>query len=157
MRRRRTGALFSFVRGWILLGRTLGFGRRHLIPAVHLYAAVVHRRLPESTQPRRTLTGRPPLRIVTHTRDNPSRQHSVNAQGLSQADAAAAADAAAGSALGATGGLHALQDGRIVVLPAKIQPNAPVLVVDADGIVKAGNADFGLDGANIVVDTVRTR
>jgi hypothetical protein len=83
----------------------------------------------------------------------------ISAQGLSQADAAVAAESAAGAAFGATGGLHTLSDGRIVVLPAKIQPNAPVLVVDSAGAVRAGTADFGFDNKTmqLTVENVQTR
>jgi hypothetical protein len=83
----------------------------------------------------------------------------ISAQGLSRADAARAAEAAASTAFGATGGLHTLRDGRIVVLPAKVQPNAPVLVVDSRGVVRAGNADFGFDAVTmeLTVSNVRVR
>ncbi|WP_433794894.1 polymorphic toxin-type HINT domain-containing protein [Actinoplanes sp. CA-252034] len=81
----------------------------------------------------------------------------ITAKGLSQEDAATAANAAAEAAFGGTGGLHRLDDGRIVVLPAMLNPNAPILVVDAAGAVKAGKAEFGVDANGITVKNVRTR
>jgi hypothetical protein len=81
----------------------------------------------------------------------------ITAAGMSQADAATAAEAAARRAFGGTGGLHTLPDGRVVVLPAKLGPSAPVLVIDESGAVRAGTADFGFGSGDITVTNVQVR
>lgn len=69
----------------------------------------------------------------------------ISQQGMSQEEAARAADAAAARAFESTGGQYTLGDGRVVILPAKEGSNAPILIVEENGSVSLGLANFKVD------------
>jgi hypothetical protein len=83
----------------------------------------------------------------------------ITQQGMSQENAARAAEAASARAFGATAGQHTLEDGRTVILPAKDGKNSPVLIIDQNGHVSPGKADFDVDWSSgkFSVTNVRTQ